>query len=380
MSDKKNPGIAVTFSLVAGEPGDIVERAAFWDAPSTVQWFRDQGYILYQRGEPEVDDLPSPYTFPPHSPTQASIADYPYPHYDLSHTLCSREPKGKVVFALNSLNQHVAIKLVKADTDELTILQFLKMLDLNVLRDNCVIPVLDILPIEGFSFVVMPRFFNQMGDRRALPKSRDITRAANLDSLSNQSMYHMAQETNFLKAVNFLHEHNITHRDIKLSNFLVNHCVHDDYTIESTHRKELRSQNRLLYAIFDFDHSIKLPPGVDRSQFRLPYKKSWGTFNVVNDTAQGEPDFNPFVFDVAELDQEILLERDVAWHIPYDTYDRWENLPPEFIRQWEHYREPPLRWTTTLLRKICLQPWGWHTVPQIRRLLACISSPFRHKQ
>ncbi|KAH9480222.1 hypothetical protein JR316_0006820 [Psilocybe cubensis] len=280
----QNPGIAVNFSLVAGESGDIAERIAFWDAPLTVQWFRDHGYILYQRGPPEIGDEPSQLTFPSHSSTEASAADYPYAYYDLTHNLGARDSEAKVVFAQNSLNHHVAIKLVKADTDELKILQFLKTVDLNVLKDNCVIPILDILPIEGFSFVVMPRW----GIYPFRPWPRTLRELLGLIHSK-------------LRALNFLHEHNIAHRDINEGNFLVNHCLHDDYVLHPTIRRELRSQDRLLYAIFDFDQSIKLPHGVDRSQFRLPYYKSWGTYNVVSDTAQGEYDFNPFIFDVGAL-------------------------------------------------------------------------------
>lgn len=83
---------------------------------------------------------------------------------------------------------------------------------------------------------------------------------------------------------------------------------------------DLRSQNRLLYAIYDFDHSIKLPPGVDRTQFRLPYHKSWGTINVVADTKQGEYDFNPFVFDVGALGVSLCHSYQVRYEQPSTNY------------------------------------------------------------
>jgi hypothetical protein len=34
----------------------------------------------------------------------------------------------------------------------------------------------------------------------------------------------------------------------------------------------------------------------------------------------------------------------------YDVYDRWKNLPADFVKKWEHYREPPIPLTTTFLR------------------------------
>lgn len=63
------------------------------------------------------------------------------------------------MFAQDSQNRHVAIKLVRADTDEHRILEFVRQHLLNILKENCVVPVLEILPIEGFCFVVMPRYF-----------------------------------------------------------------------------------------------------------------------------------------------------------------------------------------------------------------------------
>lgn len=66
-------------------------------------------------------------------------------------------PQGKVVFAQDSLGQHVAIKLVRDGTDEYRILRFLHEQPLAVLQENSVIPILELLPIEGFWFAVMPR-------------------------------------------------------------------------------------------------------------------------------------------------------------------------------------------------------------------------------
>jgi hypothetical protein len=49
------------------------------------------------------------------------------------------------------------MKLVLHGTDELRIYEFLQKQPLSVMQGNCILPVLDILPIEGHSFVVMPR-------------------------------------------------------------------------------------------------------------------------------------------------------------------------------------------------------------------------------
>ncbi|KAF4619685.1 hypothetical protein D9613_004903 [Agrocybe pediades] len=208
-------------------------------------------------------------------------------------------------------------------------------------------------------------------------------------------------------------------------------------------RAGLRSQNKLLYAIFDFDFSMMLPPEVNRSKFRLPFYESWGSFNVTTDTAQGEFDFNPFVTDVGALGvlfchnyqvraaltiydttcalttclslsmkpytREIpilapfldrmttrdlarrftasealdfleaassrLTEHDLRLRLPtispvleaiYYKFDRWANLPPEFVEKWAHYREPPIPLTTKVLRSICGTKWGGRVLPLIR--------------
>ncbi|PPQ88398.1 hypothetical protein CVT25_011277 [Psilocybe cyanescens] len=413
-----NQDITINFSLVPGRPGDPLERVAFWDAPSTVQWFRERGYTLYERQPYEVEDQVSFATFPSVTPEEGSPAEYPYAHYDLDSKTPLRTyvERGKVVFAQDSLNRHVAIKVVKANTEELAILHFLKRQDQNILKENCIIPVLEILSIEGFSFVVMPRW----GGSVEFPWPERL-REVLIIMLSK------------LKALSFLHEHNITHRDINDSNFLVNH-IGDECDIRyNKARVDLRSRDCLSYAIFDFDHSIKLPPSVNRTHFRLPYHRSWGTINVIPDTRQGEYDFNPFVFDVgalgvafcrtyqyltphipmfapfldrlttrnlafrftasealvflremlsqlsaADLDREIGPD-DLKIYIPYDKYNRWEHVTPEFARKWAHYKEPPTPWTTTLLRRVCGTCWGCHTVPWIRRSSSRSSSFLRHK-
>lgn len=51
----------------------------------------------------------------------------------------------------------MAIKIVPAGSEEYKVLDSLQQQDLETLKEKCVIPVLDVLPIDGFSFVVMPR-------------------------------------------------------------------------------------------------------------------------------------------------------------------------------------------------------------------------------
>lgn len=82
---------------------------------------------------------------------------------------------------------------------------------------------------------------------------------------------------------------------------LINHFCDTRTDSECSIRRDLRSQRRLSYGLFDFDFSIILPPGTDLAECRLSYERSWGTFCRVYDTAQGEFDYNPFVFDVGNM-------------------------------------------------------------------------------
>ncbi|PPQ94616.1 hypothetical protein CVT25_011430 [Psilocybe cyanescens] len=153
---------------VPGEPDNPLERITFWDAPSTVQWFRDRGYTLYQHEQYELYDEVLLSTLPSVAHEEGSPAEYPYAHYDLDsenplraidygvcqHCISLIEPEflsaaqGKVAFAQDSLNRHVAINVVRANTEELAILHFLKQQDLDTLKNNCIILVQDILPVE----------------------------------------------------------------------------------------------------------------------------------------------------------------------------------------------------------------------------------------
>ncbi|KAF7771086.1 hypothetical protein Agabi119p4_7060 [Agaricus bisporus var. burnettii] len=148
-----------------------------------------------------------------------------------------------------------------------------------------------------------------------------------------------------------------------------------------------------------------LPADTDRAWCRFPYKLSWdGTGWQPRDTSQGEFDYNPFAYDVGTLGRVLcteyqhltpqipmlapFLDRMVTRNIPvrfnamealrffeafvvgipdkvmnlkyasgpdagYDTCDRWEGLPPDFIKKWEDYREPPIAFSTSVLRWIC---------------------------
>jgi hypothetical protein len=47
-------------------------------------------------------------------------------------------------------------------------------------------------------------------------------------------------------------------------------------------------------------------------------------------------------------------------------WDRWEGLPPDFIKKWASHREPPLPLSTSVLRWICSFYYMRFIVPTVR--------------
>ncbi len=86
----------------------------------------------------------------------------------------------------------------------------------------------------------------------------------------------------------------------------MNHAHSDHWEreiITTAFHRPLRRAGLLTYVYIDFDIAIMFPPNAPRFECRLPYVKSWeGTNNyLIYDTTQGEPDYDPFAFDVALL-------------------------------------------------------------------------------
>ncbi|CAA7268456.1 unnamed protein product [Cyclocybe aegerita] len=388
----------------------LTERYAFWDSPAIFQWFEARGYTLYKRMPTgEYDLMPNNYTVP-RLPSEPFVqAEYPHPYhenysaYSKDYIRCAQDTSGKVVFAQDSQCRHVAIKLVPNDTNEIRILQFLRRQSPETLKEHCLIPILDILPIKGFSFAVMPRWGSSIYNP-APNTLRDVV-----------GIIH-----SMLKGLSFPHHHNIIHRDICLRNVLVNHFSNDHAGPVNPTRVKLRSAGNLSYAIFDFDVSVMVPPDVEKSEFRLPYKMSWcGSYNHPFDTAQGEFDYDPFAYDVGTMGREFcqeyqhlsaslpllaplldgMITRNISrrftaaqalqfletelGQLPdkhleqefyeatdvteYDKYDRWRLLPSNLVQKWAVYKEPPLPATTRFLRWLYSFESLVHVIPFVRR-------------
>uniref|UniRef100_A0A8H8CDK7 Protein kinase domain-containing protein n=1 Tax=Psilocybe cubensis TaxID=181762 RepID=A0A8H8CDK7_PSICU len=185
----------INFEIEPGKEGDILARFKFWDSSDTAQWFKDHGYTLYKRVKESAVLRPA---LP--SESHCDDAEYPYGYFDSSKSRPSSDPLevyerwGKVAYAQDSANRHVVIKIVPNGTEEYRVLEFLKSQTLEDLKENCVMPVLDLLPIEGYYFAIMPRW----GYSIDVPYMQDIQEVI--------IMIH-----SLLKGLAYLHGHNIAH-------------------------------------------------------------------------------------------------------------------------------------------------------------------------
>ncbi|KAF9536586.1 hypothetical protein CPC08DRAFT_677014 [Agrocybe pediades] len=426
---QNGPTLRINFSynLDDDDLGDdryVIERNAFWNSQNTIDWFQKRGYTLYK---PEYQDDCLSRTFVPRLPFVEDIheGEYPYAAYDGRPALSdetvplrAHESRGKVAFAQDSRNRHVAIKLVRLKTDEHHIAEFLKTQPLELLKENCVLPVLDILPIDDFCFVVMPRW----GPGIISPEHRTI-----------KEMLQMMHDA--LKGLAFLHRHNIIHGDIKLDNLLEDDFRDSFYSPDTRLRVRRRTAGHARYAIFDFDYSRKIPQDIDRRNYWVSVQSryAWGTFNLTKDYAQGELEYNPFITEVgnlgvlfstyfqhvilylpvlapfidmltthkihqrftasealeffenfyADLSEEELGKYLPAWDTapyprPYYDCDRWASVPPHLAKKWAIYREPPLSLKTRLLRKLFEHDWLYYPkVILLRQFLAKIPKIWR---
>ncbi|KAH9477423.1 hypothetical protein JR316_0009636 [Psilocybe cubensis] len=340
LEQKPHADLRITFSM---EPdADRVAQREFWSSSTTLEWFKHRGYELYRSidGTDKVYPIHPP-EFPEGSEFPFYLADYPYASFKTvkSNDMHLLEEynirfyiKGNIAYAQDVQNRHVVIKIVPKHTEEYRILRFLHAQKLDTLKENGILPVLDLLPTEGYYFA-----------------------------------------------------------DIGKHNVLTNHfyCLNDMGYLE---RYSMRSRGILLYAVIDFDASVMLPADVDRSKFRLPYEKGFRRYPTIKDMQTGPFDYNPFVQDVGAMGAMLCLNfQHLSLHLPllaplfdgmttweldkrftasealqffndrvseiveeqlgecpqsendsqlyyYDDYDRWKTLSPDFVEKWKVYK------------------------------------------
>lgn len=93
----------------------------------------------------------------------------------------------------------------------------------------------------------------------------------------------------------------------------------DDYWVRDMLRDHIQTSGHVEYALFDFNLSVQFPPDVDIRTVRLPSREGWcGAINFhPADATMGQPEYNPFPFDVACLGNLLLYHfavRPIHYH------------------------------------------------------------------
>ncbi|RDB18661.1 hypothetical protein Hypma_014694 [Hypsizygus marmoreus] len=397
---------------------DLQARIDLWDTPFAQNWFSQRGYLLYRGVYDQAG--PTGHTTPSSSSTALEPDQTIFPNAyqggdeierdDIPSFSVPVDCAGNVLYAQDSDGCHVAIKLVKDNTDEYRILRLLHEHGIPNSRQDfeCVIPVLELLQLKTWWFVIMPRW----GDCLDRPEPSTVEEIFKLIHC-------------LLKGLNFLHKNRIAHGDITLGNALVSHFgKYNSWDHQNGLRKKLRSMDFLTYAWMDFDVSTIFPQRYSPKDCRLPSTKSWQgkPSAFVPDTWQGEHDFDPFAYDVCSLGATLcmhfqhltcnapmlapLLDRMVSQNIAsrftasqallffeeevypnttkvqlkamprqrttnqsFEDYDRWADLDSSFVKKWGIYRNPRVPRITKLIRIICRYKWGHIIVAWVRRVL-----------
>ncbi|PPQ77873.1 hypothetical protein CVT26_005198 [Gymnopilus dilepis] len=348
--------------LETGPDFDLMECMKFWNSQEVARFLKTNGYILYER-LPAISEMPSLCSKPALSFEKFQPAAYPYACHD---TECDGSNSTPLLASDWSVDRLI------------------------------------------FRTELCYSISSRWGDLVLFPQPEKIHEVC--------SAIH-----DLLKVTFFLHKNNIAHCDLKTENVLVNHfCTVDAQFFNST-RRGLRSSGSLIYALCDFGASSCFPSDVSRDDCRLRIEESWKTTSMIKDNIAGEFEYNPFVFDVGELGamfcqhfqhltvlapfmaplfdamtardlrrrfsapraleffEEMVsqmsrqeLETDIRGvepqgHVPYDEYNRWKDIPISLVRQWTIYREPPLPWTTIILRRICQRPICYRMVACLRQ-------------
>ncbi|KAI0363264.1 hypothetical protein BV20DRAFT_1031616 [Pilatotrama ljubarskyi] len=321
----------------------------------------------------------------------------------------SRRLPAKIACGQDVQGRDVIIKLVDKGTMEHQIYEYLSGCEALYNSDTpmCVLPPTAILSSPyKFTFVAMPMWGYK---------------------LSIQQFSTIGQVFTFIRCaltgLAFLHEHRIAHRDIHESNMLVNWYCGDDKLDHCSHLlEEHRRSQAAIYALFDYDLALQLPPETDLRNCRRPSEEAFTGKAMYQpaDIYQGEWYYNPYAFDVACLgnmflyhfieaipiapllaplfgkmtthiigdrftaaealdffrdieagSQSTLLDQGVVLEPNFEALEDpssyWSRLRPEFQASWYSHRPPPLSWTIRLLRWLNTFRVGCTVITHVRR-------------
>ncbi|RDX55194.1 hypothetical protein OH76DRAFT_1397576 [Lentinus brumalis] len=284
----------------------------------------------------------------------------------------------------DSLGRDVMLKLVDTDSHQYRIFEtLLRQLDSfsNSRNFPCVLPPLAIIDApQNYAVVSMPLW----GSPVYITDMRTVRQVLRFMEC-------------LIRGLKFLHDNRIAHRDIWEHNIVVD-CYRPDQSRE--HLREdlcrLRDSGDVLYALMDYDQSIQHPANASLKEFRRPADEAMcgSTMYRPYDVCLGEPDYNPFAFDVAMLGNlfrahfveavpavpalaalydgmtthvlsqrftaqeawqffdtqvvnlpldvlETTVQPSINWSARVDPDVYWSTLSPELQASWGHFRAPP---------------------------------------
>ncbi|KAI0745684.1 hypothetical protein C8Q76DRAFT_704535 [Earliella scabrosa] len=304
------------------------------------------------------------------------------------------------------------LKLVDKDSDQYRIFEELQS-ELAIFHDSstfpCVLPPTKILDTpHHYAIVAMPMWGQTI----------EFTDLCNVGEV-------LRCMTCLLNGLSYLHSRRIAHRDICEYNVVTN-CYRLDQDWEQL-QKDLRdhwTKDDVVWALMDYDQSIKHPTNVSLKHYRRPTDEAWAGADIYrpDDVYLGEPTYNPFAFDVAmlgnlfrvqfsdavsnvpalaamfdrmtthvyasrftadeaytflqeettSLTAEVLataVELEPRWEALADTNIYWSRLGPHIQCTWRHFRTPPASRRGKLFSWIMGFPTCYKSIAFVRRLL-----------
>ncbi|KAI0363330.1 hypothetical protein BV20DRAFT_1066263 [Pilatotrama ljubarskyi] len=310
----------------------------------------------------------------------------------------------RFAYAQDGCGRDLFIKLIEKGSNEHKINRHLlsNASSSNASEFSFVLPPVALLDSPyDFSFLVMPRFV--------------------------QTLSTVRQVLTFMKCLltglAFLHEQRIAHRDINISNVLVNcYCQSlEEWKTEETIREYIQTSDEVAYALFDFDLSVQFPLDTDIRSARRPSREAFRGAPIYHpsDVWCGPPGYNPFAFDVACLgnlflyhfasmiptvpalaplyacmtthvvEQRFTASEALAFYLEHlerlpDEVQRrevvlrpscdplnnpdlfWQLLGTEDEARWSQYRVPPRPWGKRFLTWLASLPRGWMLLHRLR--------------
>ncbi|KAI0780213.1 kinase-like domain-containing protein [Fomes fomentarius] len=198
--------------------------------------------------------------------------------------------QSKFALAQDSAGHDICVKIIKRDSDEYHINQYLmdKMKSQDADTFPFVLPPITILdPPYDFMFMISPLW----GD------DCDPGRSTNVRQI-------LVFVRCMLTGLSFLHAHRIAHRDISDRNILTNgYCPDVDDTDARNISRAHSCTPSASFCLIDFDLAIQLPRDVSVKGCRRPSHEAFcGSAQYhPSDCSLGEPEYNPFAFDVGCL-------------------------------------------------------------------------------